>query len=75
MRDGIKKVTEIFLKKIRSKLFNHYVIPNWHISSYRVLYWDFFDQPAIKPKYSLGFDTWWFNKNKHDFIQSKRTAN
>ena len=59
----------------RVLLFHHYVIPNWHISSYRVLYWDFFDQPKIKPKYSLGFDTWWINQRKFDLIQSKRSAN
>ena len=59
----------------RILLFHHYVIPNWHISSYRVLYWDFFDQPKIKPKYSLGFDTWWINQKKFDLIQSKRSTN
>ena len=59
----------------RVLLWNHYVVPNWHISSYRVLYWDFFDQPNIKPKYSLGFDTWWINQKKYDLIQSKRSAN
>ena len=59
----------------RVLLWHHYVIPNWHISSYRVLYWDFFDQPNIKPKYSLGFDTWWLNQKKYDLIQSKRTSN
>ena len=31
----------------RVLLWNYYVIPQWHISSYRVLYWDFFDQPAL----------------------------
>jgi len=59
----------------RVLLFHYYVIPNWHISSYRVLYWDFFDQPTIKPKYSLGFDTWWVNQTKFDLIQSQRSAN
>jgi len=59
----------------RVLLWHHYVIPNWHISSYRVLYWNFFDQPNIKPKYSLGFDTWWLNQKKYDLIQSKRTSN
>ena len=59
----------------RVLLFHHYVIPNWHISSYRVLYWDFFEQPKIKPKYSLGFDTWWINQRKFDLIQSKRSTN
>ena len=59
----------------RVLLWNYYVIPQWHISSYRVLYWNFFDQPDIKPKYSLGFDTWWVNQNKFDKIQSNRTSN
>ncbi len=59
----------------RVLLWNYYVIPQWHISSYRVLYWDFFDQPKIKPKYSLGFDTWWINQNKFERIQSNRTSN
>ena len=59
----------------RVLLWNHYVIPNWHISSYRVLYWDIFNKPIIKPKYSLGFNNWWINQNKFDLIQSKRTAN
>ena len=59
----------------RVLLWNYYVIPQWHISSYRVLYWNFFDQPQIKPKYSLGFDTWWVNQNKFDEIQLNRTSN
>ncbi len=59
----------------RVLLWNYYVIPQWHISSYRVLYWDFFDQPKQKPKYSLGFDTWWINQNKFSFINSQRSTN
>jgi len=59
----------------RVLLWNYYVIPQWHISAYRVLYWDIFDKPKQKPKYSLGFDTWWINQNKFDFINSQRSAN
>ncbi len=59
----------------RVLLWNYYVIPQWHISSYRVLYWNFFDKPFIKPKYSLGFDTWWVNQKKFDQIQLNRTSN
>ena len=59
----------------RVLLWNYYVIPQWHISAYRVLYWDMFDQPKKKPKYSLGFDTWWVNQNKFDFINSQRSSN
>ena len=59
----------------RVLLWNYYVIPQWHISAYRVLYWDMFDQPKEKPKYSLGFDTWWINQNKNDLINSQRSTN
>ena len=59
----------------RVLLWNYYVIPQWHISAYRVLYWDMFDQPKQKPKYFLGFDTWWVNQNKFNFINSQRSTN
>lgn len=39
--------------------WNHYLIPQFHISSYRVAYWDKLAMPAIRPQYSLGFDSWW----------------
>ncbi|MDP6951860.1 MAG: ABC transporter substrate-binding protein [Alphaproteobacteria bacterium] len=44
----------------RVLLAGHYVIPNWHIRSYRVVYWTKFGHPPAPPKYGLGFpDTWW----------------
>ena len=44
----------------RVLLWGHYVIPQWHLQSYRVAYWDKFQRPARSPKYSLGaIDTWW----------------
>ena len=39
--------------------WGHYVIPHWHLGAYRVAYWDKFGRPAISPKYSTGFETWW----------------
>lgn len=39
--------------------WNHYVIPQFHTSSYRVAYWNKLDFPKIRPTHSLGFDTWW----------------
>lgn len=44
----------------RVLLWNHYVIPQYHINSYRIAYWDKFDFPENRPRYALGFDTWWF---------------
>lgn len=39
--------------------WNHYVIPHYHISAYRIAYWNKFAHPAVTPAYSLGLDTWW----------------
>ena len=43
----------------RVLLSGYYVIPHWHIRSFRVAYWNKLARPAITPKYSLGFDGWW----------------
>ncbi len=45
----------------RVLLWSHYVIPQWHISIYRVAYWDKFATPKIRPKYSLGLNSWWID--------------
>jgi microcin C transport system substrate-binding protein len=46
----------------RVLLWGYYVIPNWHINSFRVAYWNRFGKPRIAPKYGLGFpDTWWID--------------
>ncbi|WP_321471133.1 extracellular solute-binding protein [Halarcobacter sp.] len=45
---------------------NYYVIPNWYISSYRLSFWNKFNQPKIAPKYGLGVFTWWL---KDEYIK------
>ena len=59
----------------RVLLWGHYVIPNWHIRSYRVALWDRFGRPEIAPKYSLGFDTWWVDAAKAKRIDAARRSN
>lgn len=39
-------------------LENYLVVPHWHNNTYRILYRNVFAMPKIKPKYSLGIDTW-----------------
>jgi microcin C transport system substrate-binding protein len=48
----------------RVLLWRHYVIPHWHLTAFRVAYWDRFGRPAVSPKYDLGFDTWWVDARK-----------
>ena len=48
----------------RVLLWGFYVIPGWHLSADRVLYWDKFSYPAVSPKRGVQFDTWWFDSTK-----------
>jgi len=43
----------------RVLLWGHYVVPNWHIKTWRVAYWNRFEHPKISPKYDIGLYTWW----------------
>lgn len=55
----------------RVLLWNHFVIPNWHINSYRIAYWNRFSRPRVKPKYALGFsDTWWIDPAKEKALKA-----
>jgi microcin C transport system substrate-binding protein len=58
----------------RVLLWGHYVIPQWHITSYRVLYWDKFETPAVMPKYSLGLNAWWINRDKEAGLDTRKRS-
>jgi microcin C transport system substrate-binding protein len=56
----------------RVLLWGQYVIPHWHIQSFRVAYWDKFARPPISPKYALGFDTWWVDASKGEVLVQRK---
>jgi len=42
-----------------------YWVSHWHKPSYWIAYWDVFNRPPTKPKYSRGApDTWWYHPAK-----------
>lgn len=43
----------------RVLLWRELVVPQWHLSSYRVAYWSHIARPQQLPKYSLAIDSWW----------------
>ncbi|MGH8353118.1 MAG: extracellular solute-binding protein, partial [Pseudomonas sp.] len=43
----------------RVLLWGYYVIPNWHIKTWRVAYWNRLEHPKVSPPYDLGLFTWW----------------
>ncbi len=52
--------------------WNHYIIPEWYISKFRVAYWNKLSRPAVRPKYSLGIDTWWVDKAKEAKLPKRK---
>ena len=48
----------------RVLLWGFYVIPQFHLQSFRVAYWDKFGRPRISPKYALDFQSWWVDSTK-----------
>ncbi len=49
----------------RVLLWQYYVIPHWHMGSYRIAFWDKFGQPKVSPKYGLPVvETWWVDTVK-----------
>jgi microcin C transport system substrate-binding protein len=30
----------------------------------RLAYWNIFDRPKIRPRYDVGFETWWIDPKK-----------
>jgi len=49
----------------RVLMWNHYVVPTWHITYERTARWNRFGKPAKIPDYSVGFpDIWWWDEAK-----------
>lgn len=48
----------------RVLLWNHYVIPHWHIGYDRVAYWDKFGRPEVIPPRGFQLFAWWLDKAK-----------
>ena len=44
--------------------YEYPMIPMWYSAYQYYAYWNKFSMPAIKPKYSLGVNSWWFDQTK-----------
>ncbi len=55
----------------RVLLWQYYSIPQWHLSKYRVAYWNKFSRPKTIPKYDLGEDTWWYDAKKAEKLPTE----
>ncbi|MEZ5476849.1 MAG: ABC transporter substrate-binding protein [Thiolinea sp.] len=53
----------------RVLLHSYYVVPQWHISKFRIAHWDKFGKPEKSPRYALGDGAWWFDAAKVDALK------
>ena len=59
------KVELVALSKAldRVLLWNYYTVPQYYSPGFRIIYWDKFERPKIKPTYNIGESTWWMKKS------------
>ncbi|MGF1700119.1 extracellular solute-binding protein [Photobacterium makurazakiensis] len=71
-QENPEKLLELGRALDRVLQWNFFVIPQWHISKFRVASWDKFSRPELRPKYNLGKDTWWIDPVKAAKLPEKR---
>lgn len=55
----------------RVLLWGHYVVPNWHLTRDRIVYWDKFGMPETVPKNGISFDYWWWDADKARRLETR----
>ncbi len=63
----------------RVLLWEHYVIPHWNLSAWRIIHWDKFAKPKVQPDYNIGLDAWWMKPLSEqpvitDYIEEEEAA-
>lgn len=58
----------------RVLLWNHFIIPHWHIPYDRIAYWDKFGLPAVTPMQGVQLDAWWVDPNKDASLAKRRAG-
>ncbi|HXQ49721.1 MAG TPA: extracellular solute-binding protein [Stellaceae bacterium] len=56
----------------RVLLAGYYVIPNWHLTSFRVARWDKFGLPPSFPPYALDIESWWIDPARAGAVEAKK---
>ncbi|MSO70920.1 MAG: ABC transporter substrate-binding protein [Alphaproteobacteria bacterium] len=58
----------------RVLLWGHYVVPQWHLATDRLAYWDHFGRPEVIPSRGTAFGTWWVDPAKDASLAARRAA-
>ncbi|WP_338473560.1 extracellular solute-binding protein [Pseudomonas sp. MS646] len=52
--------------------WGYYVIPNWHIKTWRVAYWNHIGHPKVTPTYDIGTTTWWVKPDTKPAVEVEK---
>jgi microcin C transport system substrate-binding protein len=58
----------------RVLLHNDFVIPQWHIRSFQIAWWDKFGRPPRPPRFGLGLEGWWVDPERERALAEARRA-
>jgi microcin C transport system substrate-binding protein len=58
----------------RALLWNHFVIPHWHIPYDRIAYWDKFGRPEIIPMQGVQLSAWWLDSQRATALEQRKPA-
>ena len=54
----------------RVLLSHHFVVPNWHLSKDRILYWNKFGRPSHVAERGTSFARWWIDPEKEAALKA-----
>jgi microcin C transport system substrate-binding protein len=58
----------------RVLLHNDFVVPQWHIRSFQIAWWDKFGRPPRPPRFGLGLEAWWVDAERERALAEARRA-
>ena len=58
----------------RALLWGFYVVPNWHIKTWRVAYWDHIAHPKAKALSDVGISSWWMKPDAEPAVVQPQAA-
>ncbi|ARU88118.1 extracellular solute-binding protein [Pseudomonas sp. M30-35] len=58
----------------RVLLWGFYVVPNWHIKTWRVAYWNTLQHPDVTPMSDIGLNTWWARPKSPEAQAAEQTT-
>ncbi len=58
----------------RVLLSHDFLVPHWHIQSFRIAYWDKFGRPPRHPRFDIGLDSWWVDPQREQALAEARRS-